>query len=206
MAKSTKHIDKVGSFDNFRAPWETEAGADAEIDKSKLKRLIFNLKASEAKSLDAKADADEALEAAEAERDEAKEAASNANPAEAQKQIDKLTKKVTDLTAERDKLVSDKEHSDLRAEVLEGLDAKYAKYVTGETREDLENSLKQVREDFGIGDGSDDDDDGDDGEPEIRTRPRNLSNPADRESGKPGGEEIDFDKIAEDIVGGGIFR
>src|SRR5690606_3010740 len=133
--KTTKNVDKVGSFDNFRAPWETEAGADAEIDKTKLKRLIFNLKVAEGKALDSEADLKEDLEAVEKELEEAKDEAADANGAEAQKKIDRLEKKVSDLTAERDKLVSDKERADLRSEVLDGLDAKYAKYVTGETRE-----------------------------------------------------------------------
>ena len=205
MAESTKHQDKVGSFDNFRAPWETEAGQDAEIDKAKLKRLIFNLKAGEAKALDAAASAKAALEVAEKERDEAKEDAEKASPEEANKKIDRLQKKVDELTSERDKLVADKERADLRAEVLEGLEPKYAKYVTGETREELEKSLEQVREDFGLS-GEGDDDPADDDDSKIRTRPRRLSNPADRQSGKPGDEEIDFDKVADDIVGSGPFR
>lgn len=206
MAKSTKHQDKIGSFENFRAPWETEAGADAEIDKPKLKRLIFNLKSGEAKALDAAADAAADLEAAETERDEAKEQAANANPAEAQKQIDKLQKKVDDLTAERDGLVKAKEHADLRAEVIGDLDPKYAKYVQGEDREALEKSLADVKADFGLESGDGDGDEGDEEEENpLRSTPRarkGLRNGPDPESGK-GGDEVDFDKVADQIIGGG---
>lgn len=204
MAKSTKHQDKVGSFENFRAPWETEAGSDAEIDKPKLKRLIFNLKAGEAKALDTADDAKADLEAAETERDEAKEQAANANPAEAQKTIDKLQKKVDDLTAERDGLVKDKELADLRAEVLKELDPKYAKYVKGETQEELEKSLEEVREDFGLPTPGEEGDEDEDDEPKVRTTPvrKGLRNGSDPENGK-GSDEVDFDAVADDILSGG---
>lgn len=205
MAKSTKHQDKVGSFENFRAPWETEAGEDAEIDKSKLKRLIFNLKAGEAKALDAAADSAEAQATAETERDEAKTEAANANPAEAQKKIEKLEKQVTDLTTERDGLVSEKEQNALRAEVIGNLDPKYAKYVKGATKEELEKSLAEVREDFDLPEPGKEGEEGE--EPEVRTRPRTrLNNGTDPESGK-GADVVDFDAVADDIlVGGGVFR
>lgn len=207
MAKSTKHQDKIGSFESFRAPWETESGAEVDVDKVALKRLLFNLKVGEAKALDAQDDAKTAVTEAETERDEAKDQAANANPAEAQKQIDKLTKQVTDLTTERDGLVKAKEHADLRAKVLEGVDPKLTKYVTGETEEELTESLKAVKEDFGVSDEPGDGDEDEDDEPTVRTTPQrrtNLRNPADKESGK-GSDEIDFDKVADGIVGNGIF-
>ena len=45
-----KHIETLGSYENFRAPWETEGGEDAEIDKTKLRRLIYNVRADLAKA------------------------------------------------------------------------------------------------------------------------------------------------------------
>lgn len=205
MAKSTKHKDSVKPFDEFRAPWETADGSEAEIDKPKLKRYIYGLVTDKANAQDAREDALADVEAITAERDEAKEQAANANPAEAQKQIDKLTKQVADLTAERDGLVKDKERSDLRAKVLEGVDPKIAKYVQGETEEELEESLKAVKADFGVAEEKDDDED-EDREEQVRTRPRSrLRNGADPEAGKTGSDEVDFDKIADGIVGNGIF-
>lgn len=206
MAKSTKHQDKVGTFEDFKAPWETESGEDAEIEKSKLKRFIYNLKFGEAKALDEKSDAAEAQAAAETERDEAKEAAANANPAEAQKTIDKLTTERDNLKAERDGLVKDKERNDLRAKVLEGVDPKVAKYVVGETEEELEESLKAVKEDFGISDEPNEDDEEE--ETTGRTTPvvkRNLRNPAD---GSKGGDDtvIDYDAEVDKMLGSGPFR
>lgn len=209
MAKSTKNQDKLGTFEDFKAPWETEAGQDAEIDKPKLKRLIFNLKSGEAKALDAKADADEALEAAEKDLETAKDEAANANGDEAQKKIDRLQAKVDKLQ----KVVDDRDAADelaqLRADVLGDFAEKHpkaAKYVKGETQEELEKSLEEVKEDWGITDG-DADEDEDEDEPEVRTRPqartRTLTNGADKESGKPGEKEIDFDAVADGIVGAG---
>lgn len=212
MAKSTKHLDGIKAYDEFRAPWETEGGTDAEIDKPKLKRYIYNLVTDKAKAQDSREDALEAAQVAETERDEAKTEAANANPAEAQKKIDKLEKQVADLTAERDGLVQAKEQADLRAEVLGDLDPKYAKYVTGTTKEELEKSLEDVRKDFGLeapGD-DDDDEDGDDDEPTLRSTPQRRSgrllNPADAQNGKGGEGEYDFDAVADSIVGGGYFR
>lgn len=210
MAKSTKHQDAVKSFDEFRAPWETADGSEAEIDKPKLKRYIYNLVTDKAKAQDSRDDALETVTAAEAERDEAKEQAANANPAEAQKQIDKLTKQVADLTAERDGLVQAKEQADLRAEVLGDLDPKYAKYVTGTTKEELEKSLEDVRKDFGLEVDGDEDDEDEDDEPTLRSTPQRRSgrllNPADAQNGKGGEGEYDFDAVADQIVGGGYFR
>src|SRR5690606_20879558 len=178
--------------------WETEAGEDAEINKSTLKRLIYNLKVGEAKALDQVDASKEAIEAAEAKAAEAKAEAEKASPDEANRKIARLEKQVADLTTERDGLVKDKEISELRAEVLAGVDPKHAKHVKGETREELEASLKEIREDFGLeAPGKDDEE-----EAEVaRTRRRShLGNPLDPQSGKDGGE-VDFDKVAAEILG-----
>lgn len=199
-----KHTDKLGSFENFTAPWETEAGSDAEIDKPKLKRLIFNLKSGEAKALDAQADAVESVKTIEAELEEAKKEAASSNGEEATKKIAKLEKELAEAKTKAETLEKDKEISDLRAEVLEGVDPKHAKHVKGETREELEASLKEIREDFGITEPSGDDDDDED-EPTVRNRPRTkLTNPADTKTGADSGE-IDFDKIADQILGNSVF-
>lgn len=199
-----KHADKVKSFDEFVAPWETEGGTDAEIDKPKLKRFIYNLKFGEAKALDSRDDALAAVTAAETDRDEARAEAEKASPDEANKKIARLEKENGELKTERDKLVKDKEVSDLRAEVLEGVNPKHAKHVKGETREELEASLKEIREDFGIGDESGGDEDED--EDNVRTRPRpKLVNAGDKESGR-GSDTVDFDKVADDILGTSVFR
>lgn len=198
-----KNIDELGSYQDFRAPWETETGDEAEVDKGKLKKLLYNARSAKAAALDERDDARAELETATADLEEAKKEAASANGEEATKKIAKLEKELADAKAKVDTLEKDKERSDLRAEVLAGLDPKYAKYVQGETRDELEKSLEEVKADFGLEDA-----DGEDGdEPKVRTRPRTtLRNPLDPNSGKGGDAPVDFDKVADDILGNGVFR
>lgn len=210
MAKSTAHVDKLGSFDNFRAPWQTETGEDAEIVPSTLAKLIYNLKLDKAKAADALEDAKADKAAAEAERDEAKNQAADGSGAEAQKKIDKLTADLEKVTAERDEMVSAKAAADLRAEVLGDFEAKHpkaAKYVKGETEEELKESLKSVMEDFGIseGDENEDEDEGGENEPQVHTTPKVLLNAGDRKNGRSGEDVLDFDAIAAQIDARGPF-
>lgn len=210
MAKSTKHIDQLGSYDTFKAPWQTEGGEDAEIDKSKLSRLIYNLKKDFALARDAHEDTKATLTETETERDEAKTLAADSNGTEAQKTIDKLTKERDAAVAKADSLEAAKAKADLKAEVIGDLDPKYAKYVVGDTKEDLEASLESVKADFGIEDGEpgepgeEGEGEDSDGEPIVRNRPRSLLNPADKANGKPGEKEIDFNAVADDALGFGI--
>lgn len=202
-----KHLDGLKAFDEFRAPWETEGGSDADIDKPKLKRWIYGILTDKAKAQDARDEVKETLTTVEKERDDAKDEAANSNGEEAQKKIDRLEKKVADLTADRDKLVADKEIADLRAEVLEGVDPKHAKHVKGETREELEASLAEIREDFGITESNEgDENDGDEDEVKVRTRPRRVTNPADPAGGKAPDAPIDYEAVADDILGTSVFR
>jgi hypothetical protein len=205
-----KHTDALKPFDEFRAPWETADGSEAEIDKPKLKRYIYGLATDKAKAQDAREDAVESVKTIEADLEAAKKEAASANGEEATKKIARLEKDLAEAKATVTTLEKDKEVSELRAEVLEGVDPKHAKHVKGETREELEKSLAEIREDFGIkapdddGDGDGDDDDA--AERAARTRPRpNLRNPADSKP-NDGSDEIDFDKVADDILGTSIFR
>lgn len=201
-----KHTDAVKSFDEFRAPWETADGSEAEIDKPKLKRYIYGLVTDKAKAQDARDEGAEALTQAQADLETAKQEAANANGPEAQKKIDALQAKVDKLQGEADARKAADEHEALRKDVIGDLDPKYAKYVVGEDREALEKSLEEVKADFNITDGDGDDDDDDD-EPKVRTTPRTkqVRNPADPQAGKGADQEYDFDKIADGIVGGGPF-
>lgn len=204
-----KHTDKIGSYDNFRAPWETEAGEDAEINKASLKRLIYNLKAGEAKALDQRDENAEAIAAAEAERDEAKEEVAKASPDEANRKIARLEKERDELKAAAEEREKADAHEALRKEVLGDLDPKYAKYVTGDDKKSLEESLEAVKADFGLEDRDPDDEDGDEDDDDtvgLRTRPRSLTNPSDPSGGKPeGAGEVDFDKAADQILQRGVF-
>ena len=210
MAKSTAHKDKLGSFDNFRAPWQTETGDDAEIDPPKLAKLIYNLKLDLANERDKHEDTKAELAEVATERDEAKQQAADGSGAEAQKKIDKLEADLEKVTGERDALKSEKEQAELRKEVLGDFEAKYpkaAKYVKGETEEELRESLKDVMEDFGISEDGDNENADEDEERTVSTRPRSQSllNLGDKESGKGAEAELDPEKVAAEIMGGRIF-
>lgn len=201
-----KHTDAVKSFDEFRAPWETADGSEAEIDKPKLKRYIYGLVTDKAKAQDARDEGAEALTQAQADLETAKTEAAQANGPEAQKKIDALQAKVDKLQGEADARKAADEHEALRKDVIGDLDPKYAKYVVGEDREALEKSLEDVKADFGIKDSGDGDDEDEDDEPKVRTTPRSrVRNPADPDNGKGAEGDYDFDKIADGIVGNGIF-
>lgn len=209
MAKKTVHIDTLGPYDTWRAPWETEGGSDAEIDKVVLKRLIFNLKQTVATGRDSLEDAKETLTETEASLESAKDQAASANGEEAQKKIDRLETKLAEVTSSRDGLIKDAEVSTLRAEVLEGVDAKHAKHVVGDTREELEKSLAEIREDFGIVAPKNDDEEEyeEEEKSQLRTNPRRLKNSGDPAPNEGANGEYDFDKVANDIVtNGALFR
>lgn len=210
MAKSTTHVDKLGSYEDFKAPWESEAGSDTEIDKPKLKRLIYNLRLDYAKSRDNGEDLKAEVAEKQSEVDTAKQEAADAAGGDAQKTIDKLTKERDDLKAERDTLVAANDLAALRKEVLgdfETENPKAAKYVVGTTKEELEESLEAVKEDFGITDESDDEEE-DEETPVVRNRPRTLRTPNDPKDGKPGDNQaVDYDAVANDyLAGGSVFH
>lgn len=199
-----KHTDALKSYDEFRAPWETADGSEAEVDKPRLKRFIFNLMADKAKAQDSRDESLEAVKVAETERDEAKTEAANANPAEAQKKIEKLEAENATLKGEKEAREKADAHEELRKEVIGDLDPKYAKYVQGEDREALEKSLEAVKTDFGIESNEDGDDDGDD-EDRVRTRPRARLRSGTDPDPKAGSEAVDYDKVADQILGTGPF-
>lgn len=195
-----KNIDKLGKYEDWKAPWETEAGEDTKIDKSRLKRLIFNLKLGEATALDNLDEAKESVKTANEERDTAKSEAEKASPDEANKKIARLEKENAELKSEKEAREKADAHEALRKEVIGDLDQKYAKYVQGDDKKALEESLEQVRADFGLND-EDGDDDAD--EDSVRTQPRSrLRSVADPAAGK-GEPELDPDKIADQILSAG---
>jgi hypothetical protein len=204
VAKSTKHQDALGSFDNFRAPWQTETGEDAEIVPATLARLIYNLRLDKARLTDANEDVKAELTETQAALEEAKTQAADGSGAEAQKKIEKLEKDLAAAQAKVTEFETAAEQAELRREVLGDFDSQFpkaAKYVTGTTKEELEASLAAVREDFGITEGADGDEDGDEEETTtLRTRPRStvLLNPADPNAGKGGEAEIDWEKWADE--------
>lgn len=212
-----KKVDALGSVEDFVAPWETEAGGDAEIEKSKLRRLIYNLKLRAAKAEDDKAEQAEAhadeLAELEKERDEAKEEAAKASPEEATKKIVKLEAENKTLKAEKEAREKADEVAELRKDLLEDVDPDYREFVTGETEEEIEASLEKFAKKFPekmLSFKSDDDDDDPDDEDEDddftgRVRPTSRAKNAIDRSREADNENIDFEKMADRITGTGPF-
>jgi hypothetical protein len=203
-----KHVEQVPSLDEFRAPWETESGTDAEIDKTRLRKYIHSLLTDKARAQEAL----EAKETAETEKAAAEKRAEDATGGETQKALNEALAKAQKFEDEVKTLKAEKAKADLRAEVLGDLDPKYAKYVTGETKADLEKSLEQVREDFGLpkpGEQSEDDDEDDEDDEDddglLRRQPRRLSNGRVDFVGGDDDNDIDPEKVAERLVGGSSF-
>lgn len=207
MAKRT---EKFTNIDDYKAPWETESGTDAEVDKPKLKRLLFNARLSEATALDKVDEVNETVAAIEKERDDAKEALAGANGDEAQKKIDVLTAENAKLKGAAKARDEADALETLRKDVLGDFAEKHpkaAKYVVGKTEEELEKSLLEIKADFGISDDDENEEENEDLEEATntgRTRPvSRLKTGLDKLSGKPGEQEIDFDAVADEIIGAG---
>lgn len=204
-----KHLEAVPSLDDFRAPWETADGSEAEIDKPRLRKYIHSLLTDKARAQDAREEALEAKETAETEKAAAEKRAEDATGGETQKALNEALAKAQKFEDEVKTLKAEKAKADLRAEVLGDLDPKYAKYVSGETKAELEKSLEQVREDFGLpkpGEQSEDDDEDDeDDDGPLRRQPRRLSNGRADFVGGDDDNDIDPEKVAERLVGGPSF-
>lgn len=212
-----KHVDAIAPIESFRAPWETEGGEEVEIDKAKLKRYIHGLQMDKAKAQDARDAADEAKTAAETAKAAAeveaaaqKKRADDSTGAETATALKKAEEDRNKYKTELDALKAEKAHAELKAKVIGDLEPKYAKYVTGETEEELENSLKQVREDFDLPDpdaksnDDEDDEDGDDDSDDFSLRRQPLTNGRRGIDSDAGEKNYDFDKVAASILDGGF--
>ena len=187
-----KHIDQLGTIEDYNAPWETAAG-ETEIDKGRLKKFLFGLLSDKAKAQDARDEALEKIETAEKERDKAKAEAAEKDPDSAGK-IAKLEKENADLKSE----ISKRDTADLAKEVAreKGLTDKQAAYLTGTTQEELEKSADKFIEDNGLTvNAGEDDDQNDDDEPQARRTPKVTLNPADPKDGGGPEKVVDYEKI-----------
>lgn len=186
-----KHVEKLGSLDDFVAPWETGAG-EVEIDKSKLKRYIFNLSLDKAKAQDARDETAEKVEEIQGKLREAQaEGDSTGKIAGLQKELDEAKDKASKAEGKLLKL-------EIGAE--KGLTPKQAARLQGSTKEELEADADEILETFGVAKpgktGGDDDDQDDDGDDDLEPRrvPKLLTNPADSAS-KTGAGEYDYEKV-----------
>lgn len=197
-----KHIASVPKLDDFKAPWETDAGEDAEIDKSKLKKWIHNLITDKAKAQDARDEAVEKIAAFIADNSKLKEEIEKADGKDA-------TAKIAKVERERDEAIANGTKTQDKLDRLEiavekGLTPSQAKRLVGETREELEKDAEALIEDLGIKPGEPKDDDEEDDDVHVTPRPvRPLTNGGDNNNGAD--EDPDFEKIAAELDGARVF-
>jgi len=196
-----KHLDKLGKFESYKAPWESETGSDEEIDAEKFKKFLFNLLSDKAKAEDA---AEEAVTKA-AEQVTSIQAELDAAKADVAKgdSTGKIAELETKL-AEAESAKAGAETALVRLEVAteKGLTPKQAKRLQGKNREEFEADADELLEDLGVQPGKTEENDDDEGEGRTAPRRLNLVNAGDSGSG---GAELDYDKLAGEIVGGGNF-
>lgn len=189
-------MPKLVAFEEFRAPWETEAGGDTEIDKPKLKRYIWNL-------LNDKQSAQEKVTEVTTERDKYKEQI-DAEARKGETETQKLQRENKEL---QEKLAAKPEGptaSELKLQVAldKGLNAFQAKRLVGTTKEELEADADEILKSWGgSGTGGDEGEDGDEGdEGAAPTRqPRPVRNPANNGTGSGSGQEVDVEKAVAGI-------
>lgn len=212
MGKKQTRLEKLGSFEDFSAPWESSAG-NGEIVPDKLKRLIFNLEVDKAKAEDA---AETAAEETTAEKAKVTELDGKLAAAAAEASKNDPEGKVAAAVARAEKAEADAKAANgklLRVEIAveKGLTPKQAARLVGETKEELEADADAFIEETGLpkpGAPKDDDDD-DDEDDDIVTlerepqRARRLSNPMARDPKGGGAAEVDYEKVAAQIAGGG---
>lgn len=196
-----KHTDQTGKIEDFKAPWETDAG-ETEIDKARLKRYIFGLVVDKAKAQDARDETAEKVTEAEKALETAKAEVAKGDPSG---KIASLEADLAKANATATKAQGDLDR--LTVGIEKGLTPKQAARLQGETKEDLEKDADEILETFGVKpatqDDEDDDDDDDEAE-EGRQSPRLtkvFTNPNDS---KGGSQEPDYDKIAAGIMSPGV--
>ena len=196
-----KHTDELGSIDSFNAPWETAAG-EVDIDKSRLKKYIFNLLLDKAKAQDTRDETAEKVTELETKVTEADKAVKDAKDelakGDSTGKIGELTDKLAKAEDEAKKARTSLDKLEVGLEA--GLTPKQAARLQGDTREELEADAKEVLETFGVKTKVEDDDDNEDEDEDddsLRSTPRNpLRNPADPAGDAKNGE-LDYDKIVD---------
>lgn len=174
-------------LEDFRAPWETEAGGDTEIDKPKLKKYIYGL-------LSDKEKAQTKVTEVTTERDALKSKADE-KAREGESEAERLKRENTEL---QEKLAKGSESSNevlkLRVALKKGLTETQAKRLVGTTEEELEKDADELVESFG-GQGAGADDEADD-EAGARRHPRRITNSNDPNPNEP--KPIDPDRALAD--------
>lgn len=213
MAKSIKFTSKVPKLEDYKPSW-LKIGEDGEreVDIDAALKAAYTLTVDKAKAQDAREDAVAEVAERTTERDELQSKVDDKNAPDAQVEIGKANARAEKAEA----AAKAAESRAARAEVVaeKGLTAKQAKYLPKDgSKEDLETAADEILEDFPeaakVEETEEEREEREEREAEEaavggRTRPRTtaLINPADPASGSE--KEYDYDKVADQIMGGGI--
>lgn len=173
-------------FEEFKAPWETDAG-DVEIDKARLKKYIYNV-------LSDKENANTKVTEVTTERDKLQAAVDEvARKDETETQrLQRENKELADKLAAKP-VGESTETLKLRVALKLGLSETQAKRLVGSTQEELEADAEDLLKSFGSEGTAPEGED----EAPVRRTVRRHSNPADPDPDAP--SEIDVDKAMNDI-------
>lgn len=187
-----KHLDQLGSFENFQFSSVLTA---EEIDRDKLKKYVFGLLTDKAKAQDARDAAKSETAEVQTELDEANVKLSSNAPADLQAKLARAEKDRDDAKAE----LAKRDRADLAVTVAEeaGLTKAQAKYLDGNTEDELKASAEQFIKDNGIQvKDPDEDEDPEDEELTLHRTPRATAlNPADPDPRKGPEKEPDYEAV-----------
>jgi hypothetical protein len=191
-----QHIDQLGPFENFRAPWESETGEDESPNPEKLKKYLYNLLLDKATAQDARDETAEKVTEAENKLKTAKAEVAKGDPTG---KIAELEGKLAEAETNAKKAQTSLDK--LTVGIEKGLTPKQAARLQGETKEELEADADEILETFGVAkpaENEEEEEEDEDDEVELRTSPRLLQNPADPKREANDGD-YDYDKVVSNF-------
>ncbi len=198
-----KNLDKLGSLDDFTAPWETATG-ETEIDKSKLKKFLFGLLSDKAKAQDARDDTAEKLKTTETERDEAKTLVENRADPDLAKELEKSRGE----TAKEKERADKAERSNLvtRIATERGIPLSQAQRLQGNTEDELSADADAFLKDFTPATPREEpgDEGGGDDNP-LQSAPQRRGRNLGETPGVGASKNVDFEQAALAIKGKRLF-
>lgn len=189
--------EKVPSFEEFKAPWEVDSDGneipedEQEVDRSVLKKLLWNLRRDKAKALTQK-------QQVEAERDQLKEKVAE-KEREGESEVDRLKREKAELEQKLAKSPADDvEKTRLKAALEAGLPAKHVGRLNQSLTDfdELVEDAKELMASFGGGASTNTDDDDDTDTP--RGRPTRQRTNGDPKGGRRT-NEVSIDDLLEAV-------
>lgn len=195
--------DKVPSFEEFKAPWEVNSDGEEiaedeqEVDRSVLKKLLYNLRRDKTRAVQAR-------QQVETERDEFKKKVTE-KEREGESDVDALKREIAELKNQpKTDPAKDAENLRLRAALKAGLPEEHIKRLDPELTDfdDIVEDAKSLMASFGGGKGTSTDDDDED---TPRGRPRQARTSADPAGGRRV-NEVSVDDLLANVPSSSGFR